>query len=165
MKLFVVGATGRTGQEIVQQALERGHHVTAFVRSLEAVNLKRERLTVLQGNAESRRRPFRVRSARGFQAELTSSRQCTCDCSRDAAFRSEAAAHSLSGSAFSRHSQSDCEFYPSKSHAGFACHGKSRARERARLDNRSSSTSYSGAIRNVSKSGRFCSRKRFHSLP
>src|SRR4029434_8682680 len=50
MKLFVVGATGRTGQEIVQQALERGHHVTAFVRSLEAVNLKRERLTVLQWN-------------------------------------------------------------------------------------------------------------------
>ena len=51
MKLFVIGATGRTGQEIVQQALERGHHVTAFVRSPEAVNLKHERLTVLLGNA------------------------------------------------------------------------------------------------------------------
>jgi putative NADH-flavin reductase len=51
MKLFVIGATGRTGQEIVRQALERGHHVTAFVRSLEAGNLKHERLTVLQGNA------------------------------------------------------------------------------------------------------------------
>jgi putative NADH-flavin reductase len=51
MKLFVIGATGRTGQEIVQQALERGHNVTAFVRSPEAVNLKHERLTVLQGNA------------------------------------------------------------------------------------------------------------------
>ena len=33
MKLFVIGATGRTGQEIVQQALARGHQVTAFVRS------------------------------------------------------------------------------------------------------------------------------------
>ena len=32
MKLFVIGATGRTGPEIVQQALERGHYVTAFVR-------------------------------------------------------------------------------------------------------------------------------------
>jgi putative NADH-flavin reductase len=50
MKLFVIGATGRTGWEIVQQALERGHHVTAFVRSPEDVNLKHERLTVLQGN-------------------------------------------------------------------------------------------------------------------
>jgi putative NADH-flavin reductase len=51
MKLFVIGATGRTGQEIVQQALERGHHVTAFVRLPEAVNSKQERLTVFQGDA------------------------------------------------------------------------------------------------------------------
>jgi putative NADH-flavin reductase len=58
MKLFVVGATGRTGQEIVQQALERGHHVTAFVRSLEAVNLKHERLSVLKGNATDENQLF-----------------------------------------------------------------------------------------------------------
>jgi putative NADH-flavin reductase len=51
MKLFVIGATGRTGQEIVQQAVERGHHVTAFVRSPEAVILSHERLTVLKGDA------------------------------------------------------------------------------------------------------------------
>ena len=50
MKLFVIGATGRTGEEIVQQALARGHHVTAFVRSPEAVTLRRERLGVLEGN-------------------------------------------------------------------------------------------------------------------
>ena len=51
LKLFVIGATGRTGQEIVQQALARGHHVTAFVRSPENIHLKNERLTVLKGNA------------------------------------------------------------------------------------------------------------------
>ena len=51
MKLFVIGATGRTGREIVQQALARGHHVTAFVRSPESITLKNERLTVLKGNA------------------------------------------------------------------------------------------------------------------
>jgi len=51
MKLFLIGATGRTGQEIVQQALERGHHVTAFVRSPESITLKNERLAVLKGNA------------------------------------------------------------------------------------------------------------------
>ncbi|MGC4054839.1 MAG: NAD(P)H-binding protein [Paludibaculum sp.] len=33
MKLFVIGATGRTGREILQVAHERGHTVTAFVRS------------------------------------------------------------------------------------------------------------------------------------
>jgi putative NADH-flavin reductase len=51
MKLFVIGATGRTGREIVEQALARGHHVTAFVRSPESITLKNERLTVLKGNA------------------------------------------------------------------------------------------------------------------
>jgi putative NADH-flavin reductase len=50
MKLFVIGATGRTGQEIVQQALARGHHVTAFVRSPETVTLRHERLGVLKGD-------------------------------------------------------------------------------------------------------------------
>jgi putative NADH-flavin reductase len=50
MKLFVIGATGRTGEEIVQQALARGHHVTAFVRSPETVTLTNERLSVLKGN-------------------------------------------------------------------------------------------------------------------
>ena len=51
MKLFVIGATGRTGQEIVRQALVRGHHVTAFVRSPESIALKNERLSLLKGNA------------------------------------------------------------------------------------------------------------------
>jgi putative NADH-flavin reductase len=51
MKLFVIGATGRTGQEIIHQGLERGHHVTAFVRSPEAVILRHQQLAVLQGNA------------------------------------------------------------------------------------------------------------------
>ena len=51
MKLFVIGATGRTGREIVDQALARGHHVTAFVRSPEGIKLKNERLAVIKGNA------------------------------------------------------------------------------------------------------------------
>jgi putative NADH-flavin reductase len=51
MKLFVIGATGRTGQEIVQQALAGGHHVTAFVRSPESITLKNRRLNVLKGDA------------------------------------------------------------------------------------------------------------------
>jgi putative NADH-flavin reductase len=50
MKLFVIGATGRTGEEIVRQALARGHHVTAFVRSPGTVVLRHERLRVLKGN-------------------------------------------------------------------------------------------------------------------
>ena len=51
MKLFVIGASGRTGREIVQQALARGHHITAFVRSPESITSKNEPLTVIKGNA------------------------------------------------------------------------------------------------------------------
>ena len=32
MKLLVLGATGKTGSEVVRQALDAGHEVTAFVR-------------------------------------------------------------------------------------------------------------------------------------
>jgi putative NADH-flavin reductase len=60
MKLFVIGATGRTGREIVQQALVRGHHITAFVRSPENINLKNERLTILKGNAMNENQLFNV---------------------------------------------------------------------------------------------------------
>src|SRR5258708_19466015 len=58
MKLFVIGATGRTGQEVVQQALARGHDVTAFVRSPESITLKNERLSVLKGNATDENQLF-----------------------------------------------------------------------------------------------------------
>jgi uncharacterized protein YbjT (DUF2867 family) len=50
MTLFVIGATGRTGKEIAQQALARGHQVTAFVRSPERIASGNERLVVLKGD-------------------------------------------------------------------------------------------------------------------
>jgi len=50
MKLVVLGATGSTGLEIVRQALERGHSVTAFVRSPERLKPFRDRITVKQGD-------------------------------------------------------------------------------------------------------------------
>ena len=39
-KLVVFGATGRTGREVVKQALEKGHHVTAVVRTPEKLNIQ-----------------------------------------------------------------------------------------------------------------------------
>jgi len=58
MKLFVIGATGRTGQEIVQQALGRGHQVTAFVRSPEGLGAKNEQLTIVKGDATDEEQLF-----------------------------------------------------------------------------------------------------------
>lgn len=53
MKLFVVGATGRTGRLVVEQALVRGHEVTAFTRRPEAVTLRDPRLRVARGDGLS----------------------------------------------------------------------------------------------------------------
>lgn len=50
MKLVVLGATGGTGLELVRQAMECGHSVTAFVRSPERLGAFRDRITVKQGD-------------------------------------------------------------------------------------------------------------------
>ena len=50
MKIIVFGATGGTGREIVKQALERGHDVTAFVRNPDKVKMTHERLSIEKGN-------------------------------------------------------------------------------------------------------------------
>jgi putative NADH-flavin reductase len=50
MKLVVLGATGGTGVEIVRQAVERGHIVTALVRSPDRLKAFLDRITVVQGD-------------------------------------------------------------------------------------------------------------------
>jgi putative NADH-flavin reductase len=50
MKLVVLGATGGTGLEIVRRAIDRGHSVTAFVRSAERLTPFLDRITVRQGD-------------------------------------------------------------------------------------------------------------------
>ena len=50
MKLIVLGATGGIGVEIVRQAIERGHSVTAFVRSPERLEGFQGRIAIKQGD-------------------------------------------------------------------------------------------------------------------
>jgi putative NADH-flavin reductase len=50
MKLVVFGATGGTGCEVVQQALDTGHDVTAVARKPSVITLQHDRLKVLQGD-------------------------------------------------------------------------------------------------------------------
>ena len=50
MKVIVFGATGKTGIHVCWQALEQGHKVTAFARSVGKVEGKGLRLQVAQGN-------------------------------------------------------------------------------------------------------------------
>jgi putative NADH-flavin reductase len=50
MKLAIFGATGATGAELVKQALEHGHSVTAFVRNPASLADKGEGLTIITGD-------------------------------------------------------------------------------------------------------------------
>lgn len=50
MKVIVFGASGGTGRHIVEQALEAGHKVTAFVRTPTKLEIKHANLNVFQGD-------------------------------------------------------------------------------------------------------------------
>jgi putative NADH-flavin reductase len=49
MNLLVLGATGNTGRQFVDLALNRGHKITAIVRSISRMD-ERDGLTAIQGN-------------------------------------------------------------------------------------------------------------------
>jgi putative NADH-flavin reductase len=51
MKIIIFGATGGTGKELVQQALEQGYSVTAFVRRKGKLDIEHERLIEVVGDA------------------------------------------------------------------------------------------------------------------
>jgi len=50
VRLLIFGATGGVGRQLVAQALEQGHRVTAFARDASALDVKHEHLTVVQGD-------------------------------------------------------------------------------------------------------------------
>ncbi len=50
MKILILGSTGRTGQELVKQALGKNFEVTALARDAAKLTIKHERLTVVKGN-------------------------------------------------------------------------------------------------------------------
>ncbi len=52
MKIVILGASGKTGRELVGQALDAGHEVTAVVRSPEKMDIKHPKLKVMQGDAK-----------------------------------------------------------------------------------------------------------------
>jgi len=50
MKLVILGATGGIGLELVKQAVERGHSLTALVRAPERLEAFRDRITIVAGD-------------------------------------------------------------------------------------------------------------------
>ena len=56
MQIIIFGASGGTGLEVVKQALEAGHVVTAFVRTPSKISIQHPNLTLFEGdvmNAEA----------------------------------------------------------------------------------------------------------------
>ena len=49
MKVIIFGATGGIGKWAVKHALEKGYNVTAYVRNKQKVEIKNEKLTIVQG--------------------------------------------------------------------------------------------------------------------
>ena len=64
MKLTVFGATGGVGREVVNQALDRGDHVTAYVRNPAKLDL-----TVITGELTDREEVRRA--VRGAEAVIS----------------------------------------------------------------------------------------------
>lgn len=50
LRVLLIGATGGTGRELVQQALAQGHQVTAFVRDPARLQIEHANLRVAQGD-------------------------------------------------------------------------------------------------------------------
>ncbi len=50
MRIFILGANGKTGTQLVDVALARNHQVTAFVRSPEKITRRHPNLQVLHGD-------------------------------------------------------------------------------------------------------------------
>ncbi len=50
MKIVIFGSTGRTGLPLVQQALEAGHQVTAYLRDPNKLTIEHPNLRVIQGD-------------------------------------------------------------------------------------------------------------------
>jgi putative NADH-flavin reductase len=50
MKVTIFGANGRTGKEIMLQALIKGYSVTAFARNPETIDIRDEKLSIVEGD-------------------------------------------------------------------------------------------------------------------
>ena len=50
LRVLIIGATGGTGRQLVQQALQQGHEVTAFVRNPQRLKMEHANLRTFKGD-------------------------------------------------------------------------------------------------------------------
>jgi putative NADH-flavin reductase len=93
LRLFVLGATGHIGAQVVDIALARGHSVTAFVRSPGKITRKDPTLTVLEGSPLSA--DHLARALPGHDAVLSSLGPSTREAFRRSTLMAECAASTV----------------------------------------------------------------------
>jgi putative NADH-flavin reductase len=49
MKITLFGATGRTGQKILKQALDKNHEITAYVRNPDKIKINHKNINIIEG--------------------------------------------------------------------------------------------------------------------
>ncbi len=69
MRITIFGATGETGKQLVEQALAAGYHVVAYARNPSKLELKHDRLTVIEGELSDQARI--ERAVRGADAVIS----------------------------------------------------------------------------------------------
>lgn len=82
MQLLIFGATGSVGRQVVEQALEQGHQVTAFARNPEKLDIQHPHLTFFQGDVMDA--PAVEQAVHGQEAVL-----CSIGAGRNGVIRSE----------------------------------------------------------------------------
>jgi len=80
-RLFIIGATGGTGRQLVAQALEAGHEVTALVRTASKLHGPHPRLRQIEGSLPGEAKPL-AEAMRGHGAVISA-------LGRGASFKSE----------------------------------------------------------------------------
>ncbi|CAA9279534.1 Flavin reductase [uncultured Coleofasciculus sp.] len=50
MRIFVIGATGATGQQIVERGLTEGHDITALIRNPDKFKMQHKSLRLVKGD-------------------------------------------------------------------------------------------------------------------
>lgn len=82
MRIIIFGSTGSIGRQLVSQALEQGHTVTAFARNASKISQQHENLSITLGDVMD---PASVESAiKGHEAVL-----CSLGAGRKGTVRSE----------------------------------------------------------------------------
>ena len=71
MNILLIGATGKTGQQLLAQAQAAGHQVTAFVRSPEKLVPPQDNLTVIAGDALDEHEVEKAVQSATFDAVIT----------------------------------------------------------------------------------------------